>query len=125
VATPADGARPVVVVADDESHILQLLTIVLSDLGAEVVAVRNGELALRAARERRPALVITDVMMPKLRGDELCRRIKADAELGGTPVIILSAVTQEDVPDACADVYLTKPFDLPDVEALFHRFVGG
>jgi DNA-binding response OmpR family regulator len=62
-------------------------------------------------------------MMPKLRGDELCRRIKADAALSRTPVVMLSAVSAEDVPDQCADVYLTKPFDLPEIEAVFHRFV--
>jgi two-component system alkaline phosphatase synthesis response regulator PhoP len=122
VTAPPRSIRPLVVVADDESHILQLLTMVLEDLGAEVIAVRNGELALHAVRERRPALLLTDVMMPRLRGDHLCRRIKDDPTLAGTPVVVLSAVSQEDVRDFCADEYVAKPFDLDQIEALYHRF---
>jgi DNA-binding response OmpR family regulator len=90
-----------------------------------VVAVRNGELALRAVRERRPALLITDVMMPRLHGDVVCRMVKEDAELGGTPVVVLSAVSQEDIVGLCADAYLAKPFDLDSIEALYSRFVDG
>jgi CheY-like chemotaxis protein len=113
----------VVVVADDESHILQLLTLVLEDLGAEVVAVRNGELALAAVRERRPALLLTDVMMPKLRGDRLCRVIKDDPHLAATSVVILSAMSLEDIVDPCADEYVPKPFDLRSIDGLFRRYV--
>jgi CheY-like chemotaxis protein len=120
----SDGSRPVVVVADDESHILQLLAMVLGDLGAEVVGVRNGELALRAAQERRPALLISDVMMPRLRGDELCRRVKADPELARTAVVLLSAVSREDIPESGADAFVAKPFDLDEIEALARRYLG-
>jgi CheY-like chemotaxis protein len=112
-----------VVVADDESHILRLLAMLLEDLGAEVVAVRNGELALAAVRERRPTLLVTDVMMPRLRGDELCRRIKTDPALAGTPVVVLSAVSEEDLPELCADEYVAKPFDLAQIEAIYRRYV--
>jgi CheY-like chemotaxis protein len=90
----------------------------------DVVAVASGDLALAAAAEVRPALVITDVMMPRLRGDELCRRIKADPALAATPVVLLSAVARADLPDVGAEAYLGKPFDLDDVVALVHRYAG-
>src|SRR5262249_27738742 len=80
----------------------------------DVEAVADGEAALEAVLRKRPDLVITDVMMPKLDGIGLLRAIRTDPKLSGLPVILLSARAGEEARieglDAGADDYLTKPF---------------
>ncbi|MCE9673489.1 response regulator [Myxococcus stipitatus] len=108
-----------VLVADDEPAVLEVLSQVVEDLGHDVVTARDGAEALDLARERRPHLVVTDHMMPRLSGVELCRRLKRDPVLGGVPVILLSAVLPQGAPEAHA--FLHKPFEITDFEALVHR----
>ncbi|MCP3103456.1 response regulator [Myxococcus sp. K15C18031901] len=108
-----------VLVADDEPAVLEVLSQVVEDLGHEVVKARDGAEALELARERRPQLVVTDHMMPRLSGVELCRRLKRDATLGDVPVILLSAVLPQGAPEAHA--FLHKPFEITDFESLVHR----
>lgn len=108
-----------VLVADDEPAVLEVLGQVVEDLGHEVVKARDGEEALELARECRPHLVVTDHMMPRLSGVELCRRLKRDADLQDVPVILLSAVLPQGAPEA--DAFLHKPFEITDFEALIHR----
>src|SRR5207253_10425858 len=75
----------------------------------------DGEEALIAAREQLPDLILLDVMMPKLDGFEVCRRLKADASLPFTPIILVTAkADSKDIVmglEAGADEYLTKPID--------------
>jgi CheY-like chemotaxis protein len=124
VSGRGDGgaSRPVVVVADDEAHIRELLALVVAEVGAEPVAVADGEEALRAVRERSPALVLTDVMMPRLRGDELCRRLKADPATAALPVVLLSAMAPIDAAASGAEGFVRKPFDLDEIERLVRRY---
>jgi DNA-binding response OmpR family regulator len=120
----APGTRPLVLVADDDKDILQLLRLRLELLGYAVVQAANGVEALELAREQEPALAILDVMMPGLDGLEVTRQLRA--ENSPIPIILLTARIQEsDVSaglDAGADAYLGKPFDAVDfrntVEAL-------
>ncbi len=106
--------RPLVVVADDADDILALVDAVLSRAGYTVLSARDGEAALDLIRQRRPSLAVLDVSMPKLDGLEVLRRVRADAELAETPVILLSALAQEaDVARGYAmgaSRYLRKPF---------------
>jgi DNA-binding response OmpR family regulator len=121
----ADGdRRPVAVVADDEVHIAEIVAMVLAPLGFEVVKAYDGEQALRAVHERGARLVVSDVMMPKLGGDELCRRIKAGENGRETHVILLTSLSEESVPDCGADGYLRKPFEFEDLEALVGRLAA-
>ncbi|MCP3064838.1 response regulator [Myxococcus sp. K38C18041901] len=108
-----------VLVADDEPAVLEVLSQVVEDLGHDVVKARDGEEALALARTRRPHLVVTDHMMPRLSGVELCRRLKRDPDLHGVPVILLSAVLPQGAPEA--DAFLHKPFEITDFEALIHK----
>lgn len=108
-----------VLVADDEPAVLEVLSQVVEDLGHEVVKARDGEEALELARACRPHLVVTDHMMPRLSGVELCRRLKRDADLKDVPVILLSAVLPQGAPEAHA--FLHKPFEITDFEALIHQ----
>ncbi|NOK19566.1 ATP-binding response regulator [Corallococcus carmarthensis] len=107
-----------VLVADDEPAVLEVLSQVVEDLGHEVVRARDGEEALALARVHRPRLVITDHMMPRMSGMELCSRLKQEPGLREVPIILLSAVLQQGSPDASA--FLNKPFEITDFETLVH-----
>lgn len=105
-----------VLVADDEPAVLEVLSQVVEDLGHDVVRARDGEEALMLARARRPRLVVTDHMMPRMSGMELCRRLRQEPGLRDVPIILLSAVLQQGSPDASA--FLNKPFEITDFETL-------
>jgi class 3 adenylate cyclase len=104
----------ILVVDDNAANVRMLQTRLVSD-GHEVVTARDGEEALVVARETHPDLILLDVMMPKLDGFEVCRRLKGDAAFPFTPVIMVTAmVDTKDVVagfEAGGDDYLTKPVD--------------
>ncbi len=119
------NARPVVLVVDDEIHVVDVLALVLEGLRARVTKAYNGEQALRAVATARPLLVISDVMMPKLGGLELLRRLRADSDTAAIPVVLMSSLPPEAIPDHGADAFLGKPFDLEHVEAVAARRLAG
>jgi signal transduction histidine kinase len=102
-----------IVVADDNADMRQYLKRLLDDR-YEVHPVADGRQALEATRQLRPALVLADIMMPRLDGFALLRAIRGDSVLAGTPVILLSARAGEESRveglQAGADDYLVKPF---------------
>lgn len=110
-----------VLIVDDEPHIRMLLEQTLDPLedeGVELHLAVNGEQALELIRELRPALVLLDVMMPRVNGFDVCRTVKQDPTLRETHIIMLTAKGQEfdrvTGERVGADLYVTKPFD-PDV----------
>ena len=108
-----DPAR--ILVVDDVADNVEILRMRLSSLGYEVVVAEDGEQALAMVRETLPDLVLLDIMMPKIDGLEVVRRLKADTTLPFIPVILVTAkADQKDVVaglDAGGDDYLTKPID--------------
>ena len=105
-----------VLVVDDDRVIQQLLEVNLELEGYEVVATASdGQEALDKIAKLAPDLVILDIMMPKMDGLEVCRRLKADPKFANIPVVLLSARAQDlDIReglDIGANAYLTKPFD--------------
>ncbi|HEX9712240.1 MAG TPA: response regulator [Actinomycetota bacterium] len=116
-------------VVDDDRVIQQLLQVNLELEGYDVVTADNGHDALRLIKDLRPDLVLLDVMMPKLDGREVCRRIKADPSVASIPVIFLSARAQDmDINsglDLGASAYLTKPFDPVDLLEAVGRVLKG
>jgi len=106
--------KRIVLIADDEPHILRSLGFVLARAGYEILEARTGREALEIVEQRRPALVFLDIMMPELDGYEVCRQIKSSPELASTYVIMLTAKGLEDDRrdglEAGADEYMTKPF---------------
>jgi DNA-binding response OmpR family regulator len=124
----SDGGAPLVLVADDDDDILGLVSFRLERSGYEVAAAKDGEEALRLARELSPALVVLDVMMPRLDGYEVTRRLRDDEATRGIPVILLTARAQEaDVArgfEAGADDYLRKPFSPQELAARVQAVLG-
>ena len=104
-----------ILVADDNPTNRDILQARLEANGYEVLHAGDGEEALAVARAQRPDLILLDIMMPKLDGIEVCKRVKADAALPFTPIILVTAKAESgDVVeglDAGADEYLTKPID--------------
>ena len=105
--------------ADDDEDILSLVSLRLQRAGFQVATAADGEEAMQVARDRRPALAVLDVMMPKRTGYEVLAELRSDEALRWMKVILLSARVQEgDVArgmDAGADAYLVKPFKAQDL----------
>jgi class 3 adenylate cyclase len=108
-----DPAR--ILVVDDVADNVEILRMRLASLGYEVVVAEDGEQALAKVRELLPDLILLDIMMPKIDGLEVVRRLKADPSLPFIPVILVTAkAAPKDVVaglDAGGDDYLTKPID--------------
>jgi two-component system alkaline phosphatase synthesis response regulator PhoP len=109
-----------VLIVDDEPHLRMLIQQTLEDLedeGIALVTAANGEEALEKIEALHPALVFLDVMMPKVSGFDVCRRVKHALGLNGVFIVLLTAKGQEldrqKGQEAGADLYMTKPFD-PD-----------
>jgi diguanylate cyclase (GGDEF)-like protein len=104
-----------ILVADDDPAIVRLVEINLTFEGYEVLTAEDGEEALRVVNERLPALVLLDVMMPKLDGYEVCERIRAESRTRHINVIMLTAksLSADKIVGltAGADDYVLKPFD--------------
>lgn len=110
-----------ILIADDEANILMLLEIVLKDLDAEIITAENGEIALEKAKKYQPDLIITDVVMPKMNGFEVCRAVRNVEDIQDTPIIILSALGDEYNKitgfEEGADDYIIKPFNVEELKA--------
>jgi adenylate cyclase len=106
---------PVILIVDDNEVNRDILVTRLAAHHYRLVQAADGEEALAAAYEHRPDLILLDVMMPKIDGVEVCRRLKADASLPFMPIILVTAKSDtKDVVaglEAGADEYLTKPID--------------
>ena len=119
----------VVLVADDDADIRDLVAFKLEQAGFEVIAVEDGHTALEQAQTRHPTLAVLDVSMPGLSGIDVCRMLRADSATAGILIIMLTARVQEqDVEggfSAGADDYVTKPFSprelVSRIQALLSR----
>ncbi len=103
-----------ILVVEDEQDILELLRYNLTQEGYHVLGVTSGEEALAAARAKRPALILLDLMLPGADGFEVCKGLKQDPRTRQIPIIIVTAKTEEaDVVaglEVGADDFITKPF---------------
>jgi CheY-like chemotaxis protein len=116
-----------VLVVDDEPNILYALEETVRDLGFECIAASNGEDALVIARGTRPDLIITDVIMPRLNGYELCEKLKAHEATRDIPVLLVTVRAGErdrrQGATAGADAYLIKPFHITDLKEIIDRLL--
>jgi DNA-binding response OmpR family regulator len=104
-----------ILVVDDDPVIQKLLSVNFEMEGYRVVTAGDGEEGLQKVANDRPDIILLDVMMPRMDGVEVVRRLKGDEATAAIPVILLSAKAQaNDISgglDAGADDYITKPFD--------------
>ncbi len=110
-----------ILVAEDEPHIRHVLKIQLEGAGYEVVAVEDGIKALEEVTRQVPDLILLDIMMPKMDGFEVCRRLKADFNTSNVPIIMLTAKSTENDKvnglEIGANDYLTKPYSSKELLA--------
>src|SRR3990167_11314300 len=104
-----------ILVVDDTKDVLQVVSRRLQSWGYEAITADSGEEGLRAAEEQVPDLILLDIMMPKLKGREVCARLKANPKTQKIPVIFLTALGLADHVKAGMDLgaedYIVKPFE--------------
>ncbi len=109
---------PKILVADDNSNIQKMVTLALAEHHMEVVAVGNGEVAVRRLPDVKPDLILADVFMPVRNGYEVCEFVKNDPQFAHIPVILLvgafDPLDEKEAHRVCADGILKKPFVPPD-----------
>jgi two-component system KDP operon response regulator KdpE len=117
----APGGAPTVLVVEDEPEIRGILRRVLEELGVRVTEAATGAEGIALAERLRPDLVVLDLGLPDVQGDEVCRAVRASPVVGHVPIVVVSARHSEEekvrLLDAGADDYLTKPFGSAELAA--------
>jgi CheY-like chemotaxis protein len=106
---------PRILIADDNPQNAELIEAHLDGAGLETRLTMNGEETLKAASEWQPDIILLDIMMPKLSGFEVCKRIKADPALKKTGILMITALDQPTDIDRAVEVgtddFITKPIN--------------
>ncbi len=106
--------KDTVLLVEDEADVVDLVRYHLQKAGCQVLVARDGLAGLKAAREHRPSAIILDLMMPEMRGQDVCRELQKDPETSSIPILMLTAKAsaQDRVAglELGADDYITKPF---------------
>lgn len=126
------GEKRVILVVEDEKDIAELVRFNLEQEGFAVLTAADGEQGLEAIRQRRPALVVLDLMLPAISGLDICRRVREDAATARLPIVMLTAKAAEVDRilglEMGADDYVTKPFSprelVARVRAVLRRAYG-
>ena len=118
-----------ILIVDDEPNIVLSLEYLMKKANYDVRVARDGQEALRAVAERKPDLVLLDVMLPKLDGFSVCQTIRDNPEWKDVRIIILTArgrdIEREKGLALGADDYITKPFSTRDVVERIRQYLGG
>jgi len=125
---PIEESEAAVLIVNDSPDALALTSVVLQQAGYRVLTAADGLEGLELAQRELPALIISDVTMPHLDGIELCRRLRQDARLSLTPILLISAYRKDtgsalEGLKAGADDYLEAPFDPPRLVAQVARLL--
>ncbi|HEY2597484.1 MAG TPA: response regulator [Candidatus Dormibacteraeota bacterium] len=120
--------RQTILIVDDEPNLRNLVHVTIDSPIYQVIEARDGEEAWALIKERKPALVLLDLNMPKRSGLEVLKSIRADRELRGTQVMVLTSSDRQSDIDAGilagADYYLTKPFSPADLVDRVSEAIG-
>ncbi len=111
----SDPSKSTILVVDDNAQNLELLQAYLEDLGSKVISAVDGVEAMQAVARHNPDLILLDIMMPKMSGFEVCRRLKEDQATADIPVVMVTALNElGDIERAVAagtDDFLSKPIN--------------
>ncbi len=104
-----------ILIVEDEPDIMELVKVTLSEDDYQIMEAKDGEVGFRLAVNERPDLILLDIMLPKMDGYEVCRRLKSDPTTATMPVLMLTAFGQkreiEEGFKVKADDYIVKPFE--------------
>lgn len=127
MTTTQDRDRPLVLVADDNADIRDLLATRLGTRGFDVTTAADGQAALEIALTEHPDLALLDWVMPVIQGHELCVKLKTDPRTADIPVVMLTARGEESDRllglDLGADAYLVKPFDIDELVGTIKKLI--
>ena len=116
----------IVLIVEDEEPIAVALSFIVEDAGYLSLVAPHGVTALELAAKVHPALIITDLMMPRMAGRELIAALREDGSaLRDIPIILMTAAGEDMAAGVGADALLPKPFDVAEVEELLQRFLEG
>ena len=114
-------ANEKILVVDDEEHIAELINYNLTNNGYKVIIANNGIDAVKVAIEEKPSLILLDLMIPGKDGYDVCKEIRSNSEIRNTPIIMLTAKSEEFDKvlglELGADDYITKPFSVRELLA--------
>lgn len=116
---------PLVLLVEDELGLSKLMVMILEDEGYRVVEAANGAQGLAKLEQEKPALIITDYMMPELNGFEMVRAIRKNRAYDDVPILMMSAALPQQLPiDGLVDHFLQKGTGLETLVATIRRLVG-
>ena len=125
---PMNREQPLILVADDEVHILHVVSLKLRNAGYEIITAEDGEEAYELALARQPDLIITDFHMPFMTGLELCQKLKEQAATAATPALMLTArgftLPAEALEQTNITGVLSKPFSPREVLTRVQELIG-
>lgn len=117
-----------ILLVEDELELARLLKECLQDSGYEVLTACEGQEGLEKARSKNPDLILLDLMLPKMDGRRVCALLKKDKRYAAIPIIILTAVAQEEdvklARELGADAYFTKPFQTESLLAKIQQLIN-
>lgn len=119
----------IVVIIEDDADTCEMLQTVFKELiGVRTAVAEDGEKGLRLIHQLQPSLILLDLLLPRLDGFEVLRRLKADPQLRSIPTIAMTALSRTRDPDlarnAGCDDCLFKPFELDDLEAAVRKYLN-
>lgn len=120
--------RKKILLVDDSATLLMMERMILGKGGYDLVTATNGEEAIAKARAERPDVILMDVVMPKMNGFDACRAIRADEEIRGTPIIMVTtrgegANVEAGFLSGCND-YVTKPINSAELLTKLRNVLG-
>ena len=117
-----------ILIVDDEPDILRATKVRLISFGYEVITASDGKEGIGLVRKDMPDMILLDLRLPRISGDEICAKLKSDEKLKHIPIVIFTAssdaTTSAKVKASGADGYLIKPFDPEELLQTIKRFIG-
>jgi len=118
-----------ILVVDDEPDIMDVATVRLRHLGYEIMPAVDAEEALTYLQNDTPDLILLDLLLPKMQGDELCKKLKSDDKYKDIPIILFTASAirtslPEDIKEMGADDCIMKPFEPEELLFKVKKFIG-
>ncbi|MFT3878091.1 MAG: response regulator [Gemmatales bacterium] len=118
-----------ILIADDNQQVVELLEANLEDLKAEIKSAADGEATLKLAQEWKPDLLLLDIMMPRMSGFEVCKRLRSNPATKSLPVLMVTALDQsadiERAVEAGTDDFMTKPINKSELLLRVRALVKG
>ncbi|EDM37803.1 Response regulators consisting of a CheY-like receiver domain and a HTH DNA-binding domain [Pedobacter sp. BAL39] len=114
-----------IMICDDDAGILEMMEMIMDEYGFDVITQANSLNVLQGLQQEKPDLLLLDIWMPLLSGDQVLKNIKADVQFNKLPVIMYSASSEgrSIAENAGADDYIDKPFDMNELEVKIRQLI--